>query len=681
MRYLLILLFLLPYSKHVYAQSMAEIEEEAQYLFESKEYIKAYPLFDKLSAKEPKVIDFKFKLGLCALNYPEKKKRAIEVFMQLKEDVKGPEPYFYLGKAYHKNGKYDEAIKELEYFIQNNRNKKKEEIELQTEAQKILGHCKAAKILLENKVIADFKNLGSPINTDEDEYTPCITADESMIVYTYRGKQSLGGKLDNQLQPDSISGTFKEDVYYSVKQGDSTWSEPQSIMSINTKGNDAAISLSQDGRYLFLYQSDAKNPGDIYMSVLTGTTFSKPERLNDNINSDYWEGSCSISADGQFLYFTSERPGGYGGRDIWASVRINEDWGPPINLGQTINSELDEDDPFIHPDGITLFFSSQGHNSIGGYDIMYSILKENNWTEPKNMGIPLNTTEDDRFYVINSSGSKGYFSSNRADVGGRGRQDIYFVEPGIIGEKPIVALLKGIIYGNDKPIEASIEVIKNKDNKLIGPYISNSSTGKYLFAISPGSTYRIKVYADGFEPIIEDIDIEKLGEYMEVKKDFYLYPPGVLEPISDTTPVVTPTVAPTPTLAMSPCSGVELPNFEPLKGKSLNDPAVYKMLLEIAGNYCAEGLVFKVQIGAYRNPNNFKYNNVLQYGKPEVVNYPDGITRFTQQQFATIKEAEVLRQKVINQGIKDAWLVAFINGKRYTVEELIALDFMGKAIN
>ncbi len=248
------------------------------------------------------------------------------------------------------------------------------------------------------------------------------------------------------------------------------------------------------------------------MSVLTGTTFSKPEALNENINSDYWEGSCSISADGQVLYFASERPGGKGGRDIWASVKINGDWGPPVNLGSKINTEYDEDAPFIHPDGITLFFSSKGHQSIGGYDIMFSIMKENEWTTPKSMGIPLNTTEDDRYYVINSTGSKGYFSSNRTGSGGKGRQDIYTVEPGILGDKPVIALLKGVIYGNDKPIEANIEVMKNSENKLIGPYVSNNLTGKYLMAISPGSTYRIKVYAEGYEPLIEDFDVVKLDK-------------------------------------------------------------------------------------------------------------------------------------------------------------------------
>jgi hypothetical protein len=670
-------------------QNKGDMIESAQYYFDNKEYDKAYELYDKLNAQAPKDLDFKFKLGLCCINYPEKKIRAIEIFEDIKANTKNTDATFYLGKAYHVNYQFDKAITELESFTQNNKNSSKDEKRLQAEATILITNCKAAKILIENKVIADFKNMGSPVNTEEDEYVPSITTDESVMLFTYRGKKSVGGKLNTQLQPDEEEGQYNEDVYLTLMNPDSTWSQPIAVAEVNTKGNDAAISISPDGRYMFMFQSDEKNSGDIFMSVRNGTTFTKPEPLNEYVNSDAWEGSCSISADGQVLYFASERPGGKGGRDIWASVKINGDWGPAVNLGPKINTELDEDAPFIHPDGITLFFSSKGHQSIGGYDIMFSIMKENEWTEPKSMGIPLNTTEDDRYYVINSTGDKGYFSSNRPGSGGKGRQDIYTVAPGILGDKPIIALLKGVIYGNDKPIEATIEVTKNSENKLIGPFMSNNTTGKYLMAISPGSTYRIKVIAEGFEPLIEDFDIQKLDKYMEVKKDFYLYPAGPVK--TDSVKVVeTPTTAPTPTVAETPtvavvepapCSAMPLPEFGPLKGKSLNVSENYKMLLDIAGEYCAQGLVFKVQIGAYRKPQNFKYQNLTAFGQPEVVEYPDGITRFTQQQFTTINEAEKLRQKAIAKGQKDAWIVAFVNGKRYTLEELIMVDFLGKSIN
>lgn len=673
----------------VHGQSKGDMVESAQVAFDGKDWPKAYELYDKLNEKYPKDLDFKFKLGLCCLNYTEKKARALEVFQALKTEVKGPTSAFYMGKAYHMNYKFDEALKEFEEFKATNKNSSKEEKALDAEADIRIKNCQSAKNLIDQKVVANFKNLNT-VNTEEDEYGPAITTDESIMIFTYKGKKSLGGKLNNQLQPDEEDGEYHEDIYVSVMAPDSSWGVPQSIGGINTNGHDAAISISPDGRYIFTFQSSENNNGDIYMSVLTGTTFTKPEPLNENVNSQAWEGSCCISADGQVLYFSSERPGGYGGRDIYASVKINGDWGPAINLGAKINTPYDDDAPFIHPDGITLFFSSKGHNSIGGYDIMFSILKEDAWTEPKSMGIPLNTTEDDLYYVINSKGDKGYFSSNRpAGQGGKGGEDIYTVQPGILGEKPIVAVLKGVVYGNDKPIEATIEVTKNKDGKLIGPFYSNNTTGKYLMAISPGSTYRIKVNAEGFEPIVEDIDIVKLEKFMEVKKDFYLYPPGTKTTaptnttVATTTTAATPTVAETQTVAATnePCSPANLPDLGPIKGRSLNDPAVYSQMLQLVGDYCANGMVFKVQIGAYRKPQNFKYPNLQEFGKADVQDYADGITRFTQQEFQTINKAEVLRQKVIAKGQKDAWIVAFVNGKRYTLEELIGIDFLGKNIN
>lgn len=515
------------------------------------------------------------------------------------------------------------------------------------------------------------------------------------------------------LKPDKEEGKYHEDIFICTKTNDSTWNQPIGIASLNTNANDAAVALSPDGQTLFTFASDVKNPGDLYFSSLNGTNWSKPEKLNANINSDYWEGSCSITADGRYLYFASEKPGGLGGRDLYVSEKVNGEWAPAVNLGPSINTPYNEDAPFIHPDGITLFFSSEGHKSIGGYDIMYSIKKENNWIEPLSMGIPLNTTEDDRYYVINAKGDVGYFSSNRGGAGGKGQQDIYTVTPGILGEKPILALLKGSVYVDDKPTEAKIEVVKKETNTAIGPYYANSKTGKYLMAISPGSGYKIKISVAGMDPIEEEIDVEKLQKFVEIKKDFYLYSPGyenkknqisvktILDSLINPTSnpetfkndaVATNTVQTNSNVkntttdepvknTTTPCSGGAIPDFSSIKGKSLNDPNIYKQLMDIGGNMCSDGLVFKVQIAAYQHPENYKYGHLKQFGKPEEIKYPDGITRFTQLSFSTLKEAEAARQKIIAKGQKDAWLVAFIDGKRFTLEELILVNFNSKAIN
>lgn len=677
---LLFLLFLqLFFNVTLNAQTKDEMERRAYDLLNDEEYPAAYAAFDALSTKYPKEVDYKQKLGICCLRYPEKKDRAIEVFSSLKETTKDVLYEYYLSIALQSNYKFQEAVQKLEnYRSIVKKQTKNDENNHYDDAALAIQNCKNGIELIDKKVIADIKNIDKPINTDEMEYVPCITTDESVMFFTYRGKKSLGGKQNIKLEKDEVEGKYLEDVYVSYHEKDGTWSEPKSVLSINTNGNDAAISISPDGKTIFAFKSTDKNTGDIYVSELKGQEFSKPIPLNSNINTpNYWEGSCSISADGTLLYFASERPGGLGGRDIWVSKKVNGDWGPATNLGPSINTPYDDDAPYIHPDGITLFFSSKGHQSIGGYDIMFSVKKENNWLPPKSMGLPLNTTEDDRYYVINSDGSTGYFSSNRS--GGIGNQDIYKVQPGILGEKPVIALLKGVVYGNDKPIQAKIEVLKIVQKENIGPFESNELTGKYIMPLSPGSIYRIKVTAPNFDPIEEDMDFENLNAYIEQNKDFYLYN-GSKTPI-DTVKVLTATTG-TNNNSNSPCNGGSpLPDFTPIKGKSLNDPAIYSQLLNIAGNYCNTGLVFKVQIAAYRKPQNYNYSHLSEFGKPDVKDYPDGITRFTQLEFSTIKEAESQRQKAITKGQKDAWIVAFVNGKRYTLEELIQLDFLGKSIN
>ncbi len=702
-------LFLVFSSTSLFSQSNKEIEEEAYNFFSNKDYKKAYDLYDKLYNKNPKELDYKFKLGYCCLFYHEKKDRAILIFedIKLNNSKKSKDIDYYLGKAYHENYRFSDAIKSLESYLAMIGNKVSDDDKLFVEdAKLIIKNCNNGIELIDKKVQADITNLGSPINTDEVEGVPVITADESMMIFTYAGKKSTGGKLNEELKPD-VNGEFREDVFMSIKKADSTWSDPVGIPSLNTNGNDAAIAISPDGQTIFSFSSN-NDLGDLYQSNLIGSEWTKPAKLNKNINTEAWEGSCSMTADGRYLYFASERKGGLGGRDIYVSEKVNGDWGPASNLGPTINTPFDEDAPFIHPDGITLFLSSKGHTSIGGYDIMFSIKKDGEWLPPKNMGIPLNTTEDDRYYVINAKGDKGFFSSDRGGAGGKGNQDIYVVTPGILGEKPIIAMLKGTVYGNDIPMEGKIEVFKVATNALIGPYYSNKVSGKYLLALSPGYVYKVKCSAVGYDPIEEELDIENLDKFLEIKKDFYLYTPDFkptnvnvpLTSMTSTAGVIpsTTTATPTQTTATTtettstvvtntptttePCDpGAPKPDFTPIKGKSLNDIEVYNKLLSIGGNICAGNMIFKVQIAAYRHPENYKYDHLMAYGKPEVVNYPDGITRFTQMEFRTLKEAEAQRQKAIAKGQKDAWVVGFIDGKRYRLEELIMIDFLGKSIN
>jgi len=774
--FLVCLLLLFACSWQVNAQSRSALEDEAYEHLNNFDFARAFDAFSKLHTRYPKEMDYHFKMGICALGYPEKKDKAIDIFKEIVLSNKTREAQYYLARAYHANYRFDEAIAVLQPLIdQLTPSKKKDDKAALEDAKIIMNNCINGKVLMANRMSnSDVKNIGAPINTREIEGVPIITADESMMIFTYVGKKSMGGKLNAMLEPDQ-NGTYLSDIYMSMRSADSTWKVPTPITALNTKANDAAIALSPDGHTLFTFLSNNENEGDIFVSTYNGSEFTKPEPLNKNVNHpDYWEGSCSISADGKYLYFASERPNGYGGRDIWMSEFINGDWGPAVNLGPKINTALDDDAPFIHPDGVTLFFSSKGHTSIGGYDIMYSSKEGDEWGTPTNMGIPLNTTEDDRYYVINSKGDKGYFSSDRATADAKGGQDIYMVTPGIVGEKLIVGLFKGVVYGDNKPVEARIEVSKSTGGEQLGPFLTNRLTGKYLLTFKPGAVYKLKIIADGFDSKEEELDLETMNSYVERTRDYYLYskafaaanpsevkvdtakryvaplttapepvkvastptPEPTPEPVAVKTtepktepvkttepakatetlvavaePVKTKAEEPVKTkpsepvkktktkdkevvavkekvteptkeevATAAPCNP-KVPVVASIKGKSLNDVTVYKEMLELAGDYCDQNIVYKVQIGAYRKPENFKYPNLKTLGAVETVNYPDGITRFTQKQFNTIRDAEKHRQKAITKGQNDAWIVAFVNGVRYPLEDLINQDFLAKPVN
>ncbi|HWY35960.1 MAG TPA: hypothetical protein VNX68_15055, partial [Nitrosopumilaceae archaeon] len=639
--------------------------EDGEFYLEDKDYEKAYDCYDKLVKLDKKNIFFKFQKGMCAIHMPQKKSETIAIFEEVrKTEPNEPSVLYYLGRAYHANYKFEEAIKYFnEYLASKPKNK-----ELKAEAEQFLTNSQFGQNLVKTMLDADIKNIGPPVNTKADEYVPVISADESVLIYTYRGPLSTGGLMNEKFKPDPKGGRYYEDVFISKRLADSTWSTPSGIgEEINTTHNDASIALSPDGQELFTFYSDEKNGGDIYVCHLSGDTWSKPEKLGPNINTKYWEGSCSITADGHFLYFSSEKPGGLGGKDLYVSeMQPDGEWGVAKNLGPSINTKYDEDAPFIHPDGITLFFSSEGHSSIGGYDIMYSINKEDNWMEPINMGYPLNTTDDDRYYVITAKGDRGYFSSNRESKGGNGSQDIFTVTPGVLGEKPVLAMVVGNIYGNDVPMGAQIEIIKKSTGEKIGPFRSNSKTGKYLIALSPGENYVFKIKAQTFPDYEEELDIRKITKFVEIRKDFHLVKDGFKDPHLDTIKKLneyldihkildTITVVPDslrlrpdevvkhndPKVDMdNPCGEFKNLDFSALKGKSLNDPAVYKKLLAIGKKICSGRMIFKVQIAAYHYPKNYKWGHLKEYGPPEIIDYPDNITRFTQGRYANITEAE-----------------------------------------
>jgi outer membrane protein OmpA-like peptidoglycan-associated protein len=364
-------------------------------------------------------------------------------------------------------------------------------------------------------------HLGKEINSPFKDYAPVISADGELLIFTSRRPVTEKEKEKNK--------EAKENIYSATySKSKKKWNNANILgESVNdpTRFN-SAIALSNDGQRMLLYRDDVNGDGNIWESTLNGKVWSIPMKLPEPINSKYQETSASYSPDGKTIYFVSDRPGGQGGLDIWMCTQDNEEnWGSAVNLGPTINTRYDEEGVFIHPDGKTLFFSSKGHNSTGGYDIFKSVNENGKWSEPLNLGSFINTPEDDVFFVLTADGKTGYYSSIKK--GGFGENDIYCINfiPSLLQTGPSLTLLKGTITDEvtGKPLESKIIIKDIEKNEVITSINSNSETGKYLVSLPSNKKYSITVNSDGYLFQSVNVNIPPLSKgYQEIIKDIQL---------------------------------------------------------------------------------------------------------------------------------------------------------------
>lgn len=443
---------------------------------------------------EPEFGEAWFTGGTC-LYVLKDNKRCYEWMEKAFKYDKNPRPtiYFYLAESAFYQEDWAKAKEYYTTFDEKTVNKRIP-APIRKEAEK---NRKSAEYAVENasdRVQFDPANLGSNINSQFDEYLPFLTADEQTMFFTARRPGCIGG-----YNPEYRG--YTEDFFYSILK-DGEWQPAENLgPPVNTDKNEGAASFSPDGQLVFF--TACSRPGglgdcDLYVSKLVGKDWSKPFNLGPAINTSLWESQPSISGDGRTLYFSSNRSGGYGGLDIWYSKLVNNIWTLPVNMGPEINTKGNEQTPFIHADGRTLYYASDGLPGYGAYDLYLSRRTGDKWSKPENLGYPLNSPESEANIFINAKGTKAYVNSARE--GGLGRSDLYVFDLDQKIRPSYLTYVKGLVFekGSKKPLGSKVTFVNVETGDTIRSVNSNSASGKFLLNLEPGYDYAAFVDKKGY---------------------------------------------------------------------------------------------------------------------------------------------------------------------------------------
>ena len=469
-------------------------------------------------------------LGELYFNLGKYADAAINYRQAVKIDSLAYSPVFFsLANAEFKSGDYQRAL--MHYNVYRIRGGISEKNRLIT--QKNRKNCEFAIEAVKNPVPFNPVSVGSSINTKSDEYWPSITADGQTFMFT------------RQAYVNNYTGSFskaQEDFYLSYNSGNGWQEAINAGEPLNTMENEGAQTLSSNGKYMYFTSCDRSGglgSCDLFFSSFIDGQWSEPFNLGSPVNTPFWESTPSISADGNILFFSSSRPGGFGGKDLWYSVITRKgSWSKPVNLGKVINTEGDEMSPFIHFDGKTLYFSSDGWTGMGGFDIYITRMKEDStWTDPQNLGYPINTYSDDMGLVIESGGQKAYFSSLRDKDNGK---DIFYFNLYESIRPDPVSYLKGKVSDKEtgRLLKAEYELINLSTNRVTVKSTTDLD-GSFLVCLPSGFNYGLNVtkpgylfYSENFvfegkhtvmEPFIKRISLSpaKVGERMFLTNVFY----------------------------------------------------------------------------------------------------------------------------------------------------------------
>lgn len=505
MKGLLIFILAVSLVNHALGQNTKSLSE-AQRLFDAKNYEKALPLFLATIGSGVNNSKISYQTGVC---YQKSKDltnqlNAIPYFEEaLKDKTTAISVYYELAELYLKNEQVDKALAHFSKY----RELSKADPKAQAIAKRNIEICNNALIFMSAPRDVQIKSFPGNVNSIYTEYNPVVSADEGIMAFTAlrpnTGRTRTGDK-------------FIEEIYITYNQSGS-WTEPV-VVPVSEEHNVGTAGISPDGQKMIVFYGGADDEGSLYQISKTNETWSKPSVLANTINSKYLESTASITPDGKTIYFASNRLGGKGGMDIWKiEMKADKTWSQPINLGADVNTKDNEDAPFIHPDQKTLFFTSDGHSTMGGNDIFKTQRVNEKWTRPENMGYPINTTANDNYFTLLADGTRAYFSSDRK--GGKGSQDIYFLDmPENASSIPLTMIKGKVINGETgKPMPTKMYVIDNDTKKEVKfVYDPDPQTGNYLIILPPNKNYDIIIESEGFLPYTLNVNVPNQTRFYEL---------------------------------------------------------------------------------------------------------------------------------------------------------------------
>lgn len=490
--------------------------QESENFYIRRQYGQAVNLLQQAVEKAPEFTEAHLRLGTI-YRATGRYDKALHHLEQADKVSGGSEPnpqaLFSLGELYWQLGRYEEAEEKMKAFLALNPRQKP----LLNIATNITKDAAFAKEQLKNPLPFTPEPLPEAVNAHQLQYFPVLTVDQQNLIFTRR--------ISNAPQHD-------EDLMIASRDKAGSWKPAESVSpAINTADNEGTSSISADGRVLiFTSCKGRKGYGscDLYISRKTGDVWSEPKNLGPAINSRNWESQPSLSSDGRTLYFVSNRPGGVGENDIYVSS-VNEagEWMKPENLGREVNTEFDDISPFIHANGQTLYFASNGHTGMGGYDLFLTEYGNGVWQKVRNMGYPINTHEDQVSLYVTADGREGYYAYEEKRNNQLARSLIYRFE---IPEQVRVRNRSNYVTGRvfdartRKPIAAGVTLFDIIDDRITGSVTSDPENGKYVMVLTEGSEYALYVNKKGYIFKSLAFNYGKNNTLEPVKIDVYLEP-------------------------------------------------------------------------------------------------------------------------------------------------------------